>query len=181
MGEEKQQRARHGRVKEEGKHLHGRRWRAARHCRLRRWRSTREAVTAVGDPPTTAARSARSHGCRICSRPPSPTLDPPSTIADAAGFARARGRTQPPLRHRINHRQRHSVTESTAVVTNLTPPPRHAAASRGLSLGVGVDGDEVVGMGMGMGMRMRQRVVVIGNMGSILMPTFLIYTMKISI
>lgn len=144
-------------------------------------------MTAVGDPPTTAARSARSHGCRICSRPSSPTLDPPSTIADAAGdplrtaagFARARGRTQPPLRHQINHRQRHSVTESTAVVANPTPPPRHAAASRGLSLGVGVDGDEVVGMGMGM--RMRQRVAVIGNMGSILMPTFLIYTVKISI
>uniref|UniRef100_A0A0E0BIW3 Uncharacterized protein n=1 Tax=Oryza glumipatula TaxID=40148 RepID=A0A0E0BIW3_9ORYZ len=142
MGEEKQQRACHGRVKEDGEHLHGRRRRAARHCRLRRWRSTREAVTNVGDPPMTAARSARSHGCRICSRPPSPTLDPPSTIADAAGdplrtaagFARARGRTQPPLCYRINHRRRHSVTKSTAVVANPTPPPRHAAASRGLSL-----------------------------------------------
>jgi hypothetical protein len=32
-----------------------------------------------------------------------------------------------------------------------------------------------------MGMRMRQRVVVIGNMESTLMPTFLIYTVKMSI
>lgn len=32
-----------------------------------------------------------------------------------------------------------------------------------------------------MGMRMRQRVVVIGNMGFTLMPTFLIYTVKMSI